>query len=151
MKYSIIMLLFLSSFVMQTASIFAENRCAATEPDMLGPFYKPGAPERSRVGDGYILSGVVRSTHKCEAVPGATIEFWLTGPDGEYGDDYRATMHSGPDGAYSFESNTPVTYYGRPPHIHIRVSAKGFRTLVTQHYPKPKTDKASFDLVLIPE
>jgi len=127
----------------------AEQQCAPTAPDMLGPFYKAGAPERSQVGTGYVLSGVVRSSADCAPVAGAMIEFWLTGPDGKYGDDYRATMYSGKDGTYRFESNPPLPYFGRPPHIHVRVNAKGFRTLVTQHYPKEGTGKASFDLVLV--
>ena len=40
---------------------------------------------------------------------------------------------------------------GRPSHIHIRVSAEGYRTLVTQHYPQKGIAEGHFDLVLIPE
>jgi protocatechuate 3,4-dioxygenase beta subunit len=36
----------------------------------------------------------------------------------------------------SIESNFPPGYSGRPPHIHIRISANGFRSLATQHYPE---------------
>ncbi len=31
--------------------------CKPTQPDMLGPFYEPGAPVRTSVGSGYVLSG----------------------------------------------------------------------------------------------
>jgi protocatechuate 3,4-dioxygenase beta subunit len=124
--------------------------CPPTRPDMMGPFYKPDAPERASVGQGYLLSGVVKSSSQCKPIAGAKIEFWLTGLDGGYHDDYRATVYADDSGRYGFESNTPKPYYGRPPHIHIRVSAAGFQTLVTQHYPKPGTGKADFDLVLMP-
>ena len=117
---------------------------------MLGPFYEPHAPVRSSVGKGYVLTGVVRSATDCSPIAKARIEFWLTGPDGRYGDEYRATVFSDKAGTYRFESNTPKPYYGRPPHIHIRVSADGYRTLITQHYPALNTTKADFDLVLIP-
>ena len=33
--------------------------CKPTQPDMLGPFYEPGAPVRTRVGSEYVLSGAV--------------------------------------------------------------------------------------------
>jgi hypothetical protein len=124
--------------------------CAPTQPDMLGPFYTPDAPVRQKVGAGYVLTGVVRSTRDCGPIPRARIEFWLTGPGGEYGDDYRATIFTGPAGEYRFESNPPRPYAGRPPHIHIRVSAEGYRTLVTQHYPQEGAKAATFDLVLVP-
>jgi protocatechuate 3,4-dioxygenase beta subunit len=124
--------------------------CAPTPPDMLGPFYKPGAPERSVVGRGYILTGTVKSSVDCSPVRRAKIEFWLTGPDGNYGDDHRATVYSETSGTYRFESNEPKPYVGRPPHIHIRVSAEGFKVLVTQLYPKEGKSDAIFDLVLIP-
>lgn len=124
--------------------------CAATSDDMLGPYYTPGAPVRDKVGQGYLLSGVVRSAADCQPIPGAMIEFWMAGPDGEYRDDYRATLMSGMDGAYRFESHAPPPYSNRPPHIHIKVTAQGFAELVTQHYPAQGATSAVFDLVLTP-
>ena len=124
--------------------------CRPTEPDMLGPFYEADAPVRSSVGKGYVLSGIVRSSKDCSPVSGAHIEFWLTGPDGQYDDSHRATVYADDKGAYRFESNYPKPYYGRPPHIHIRVTARGFSPLVTQHYPEKRKSGATFDLVLIP-
>jgi protocatechuate 3,4-dioxygenase beta subunit len=117
---------------------------------MLGPFYTPGAPVRNQVGQGYVLTGVVRSGADCSPVPGAQIEFWLAGPQGEYGDQWRATTFSAADGSYRFESHVPPPYSGRPEHIHILVSAPGFETLVTQHYPAQGSEQSVFDLVLAP-
>ena len=124
--------------------------CKPTSSDSLGPFYKPNAPIRSSVGMGYVLRGVVRTAKDCSPVAGAMVELWLAGPNGEYDDAHRATTIADASGAYRFESNTPPPYYGRPPHIHLRVSAKNFSTLVTQHYPATSTKEAVFDTVLVP-
>jgi len=127
------------------------ERCTPTRPDTLGPFYKADAPQRSSVGKGYLLTGRVKSSADCSPIKAARIEFWMAGPDGDYADRYRATISSDQAGAYRFESHFPPPYYGRPPHIHIKVSAEGFRTLVTQHYPAGGANTATSDLVLIPE
>jgi protocatechuate 3,4-dioxygenase beta subunit len=124
--------------------------CMPTEEDALGPFYKPNTPVRSSVGKGYVLQGVVRSSKDCAAVPGVAIELWLAGPDGGYDDAHRATIIADASGAYRFESSVPPPYYGRPPHIHLRVSAKEFKTLVTQHYPVSGKKEALFDIILVP-
>lgn len=104
---------------------------------------------RSSVGTGYVLTGTVRSAKDCAPVPRAVIEFWLAGPDGEYDDAHRATVVADGAGAYRFESSSPKPSYGRPPHIHIRVSDPGFKTLVTQHYPEAGKSESVFDLVLV--
>jgi protocatechuate 3,4-dioxygenase beta subunit len=122
--------------------------CVPTRADALGPFYKSGAPVRAKVGSGYVLSGRVLAARTCRPIGRARIELWLVNPEGEYDDAHRATVFAGKDGRYRFESNRPVGYSGRPPHIHVRVSARGFRTLVTQHYPRAGRSRALFNLVL---
>ena len=124
--------------------------CEPTPKDSLGPFYKPVAPIRFSVGRGYVLSGAVRSAEGCAVIPHARIEAWLAGPSGDYGDEFRATLFTDSDGRYRFESHVPPPYMGRPPHIHLRVSAQGFETLVTQHYPEKGLAASNFDLVLRP-
>jgi len=123
--------------------------CKPTQPDMLGPFYEPGAPVRTIVGSGYVLSGAVLSAEECKLIPNAHIEFWLANPRGEYDDAHRATVIAGQRGEYRFKSNVPVSYGGRPPHIHVRVRAPGYEELVTQHFPERAQRKAKFDLVLL--
>jgi protocatechuate 3,4-dioxygenase beta subunit len=125
----------------------AASRCAPTRADALGPFYEPGAPIRSKVGSGYVLRGRVLTT-TCRPIPRARIELWLVNGRGAYDDAHRATVLAARLGGYRFESNRPVGYEGRPPHIHLRVGARGFRTLVTQHYPRSGRTSAVFDLVL---
>lgn len=123
-------------------------RCAPTRADALGPFYKPGAPVRSRVGSGYVLTGRVAVAPTCRAIAGARIELWLANRRGDYDDAHRATIIVGRLGAYRFQSNKPPAYDGRSPHIHVRVAAKGYRTLVTQHYPRRDQRRAVFNLIL---
>jgi predicted ester cyclase len=65
--------------------------------------------------------------------------------------EFLGVPPSGERGKYRFESNVPVSYGGRPPHIHVRVTAPGYEELVTQHYPQRGQRKANFDLVLVGE
>ncbi len=150
MKYFLTLFLICLVILQAALSWAGAESCPPTAPDGLGPFYKAGAPVRASVGKGYTVSGVVRSAKDCSPVQGAQLELWLAGPDGKYDDSYRATMHADAQGAFRFESHYPPPYSGRPPHIHIRVSARGFKTLVTQHYPEKGKTAAAFDLVLIP-
>lgn len=150
-RYSLKLFL-LFAFTLFAAVSFAESgKCRPTEPDELGPFYRAGAPVRSSVGKGYILNGVVRSSKDCAAIRNAQIEFWLVGPDVQYDDGHRATVFSDGKGVFRFESNYPKPYVGRPPHIHVRVSAAGFMPLVTQHYPEKGKSAGTLDLVLVPD
>jgi len=124
--------------------------CRPTEADQLGPFYEPTAPERNSVGQGHVLSGVIRSGVDCSPIVGVRIELWMANANAVYDDAHRATMFSDQAGAYRFESNVPVPYSGRPPHIHIMVTAEGYRLLVTQYYPPAGSTSGTFDLVLTP-
>ncbi len=158
----ILVALYLSACTTETTQVSItpttsqENRnqvaqtCPPTRSDAEGPYYKPDAPLRDKVGEGYVLQGMVLSSAGCVPIPGAQLEFWLAGSDGEYSDDYRATLLADDKGAYRFESNLPPPYSGRPPHIHIRISAAGYQTLVTQHYPNEGETSANMDIVLIP-
>lgn len=125
--------------------------CTPTRQDAEGPFYVPNAPERISVGRGHMLRGVVRSSRDCSPIARARLEFWQVGPNAQYDDDHRATLYSDASGAYSFESNFPPGYSGRPPHIHVRVTAEGHSVLITQYYPQPGDTEGTFDLVLVPQ
>lgn len=125
-------------------------QCKPTPEDEMGPFYRPDSTLRNKVGTGYLLQGKVRSAGDCSLIPAAKVELWMTGPQGSYGDKWRATLNSAENGAYYFESPAPTDFGTRRPHIHIRVTAAGFKPLVTQHYPLKDAGLGIFDLVLIP-
>jgi protocatechuate 3,4-dioxygenase beta subunit len=151
MKYGLLTsILALCFLIYQHGITDSMAACHPTPQDALGPFYKPNAPMRSSVGKGYVLTGTVRSSKDCSAIEGARIEFWLADPNGRYDDDHRATLLSEKSGGYRFESNFPPPYSGRPSHVHIRVSAQGYKTLVTQHYPAQGRTGGDFDLILTP-
>lgn len=124
--------------------------CTPTVEDEMGPFYKPGAPYRHSVGTGYLLFGTVKSAEDCSPIPAATVELWMTGPEGRYGDEWWATLFSAKNGTYYFTSHAPTEFGSRRPHIHIRVTAEGFKPMVTQHYPVKDAGEGQFDLILIP-
>jgi protocatechuate 3,4-dioxygenase beta subunit len=125
--------------------------CPATAADMLGPFYVAGAPERSTTGDGLVVQGTVRSTRDCTPLSGARVEWWSANGRGEYDAAHRATQITGADGGFRYVTDRPGRYPGRPPHVHVKVTAKGHKSLVTQVYPKPSENSIGFDLVLQPE
>lgn len=125
-----------------------KNQCLPTPYGEIGPMYRPNAPLRDTVGKGYVLFGRVLSAEDCQPLVGSRIELWLVGPSGQYGDEYRATIITGKTGAYRFECDPPPAYVGRPPHIHIMVTADNHERLITQHYPTSGVVKTQFDLVL---
>lgn len=129
----------------------APYRCQPTPWAEIGPFYRPGAPLRDRIGSGYLLSGTVRSAADCAPIAGARIEVWQVGPDGRYDDRHRATMYSDQRGRYRLTTSLPPRYGTGKPHIHFVVDAKGFDGVIAQHYPRKGEKRATFDLVLAPE
>jgi protocatechuate 3,4-dioxygenase beta subunit len=146
-----------------TGLVLGQNDCPPTRPDILGPFYRAGAPERNVIGEDNNLVGYgyVQST-LCEPLPGAKIEIWQASTDAagaEYdytGEDfnYYATLFADDKGYYEFYTDMPGIYVERPiRHIHYVVSAKGYQRLITQKYfSNPGTEtKAPFDFYLIPQ
>jgi protocatechuate 3,4-dioxygenase beta subunit len=149
----LLLLLLFSVFTLCSTPLSAAEQpfaCAPTVEDEMGPFYKPGAPYRHSVGKGYLLFGTVKSAVDCRPIPAATVELWMTGPEGKYGDEWWATLFSAKNGTYYFTSNAATEFGNRRPHIHMRVTAEGFKPLVTQHYPVKGAGEGQFDLVLTP-
>jgi len=124
------------------------SRCQLTPGSGGDPFYKANAPVRSRVGTGFVLTGVVRSGIDCAAMRGTRVELWLRGPDGQYDDVHRGTVITDGNGRYRFESNYPG---GSFPHIHVRVAAPGYRPLEIRYVPRSGATAGVLDLVLEPE
>ncbi|MBF6065910.1 intradiol ring-cleavage dioxygenase [Nocardia terpenica] len=106
-------------------------------------------------GEPCYVDGVIRSTSG-DSVPGARIDVWEADSDGFYDVQYegdrsagRGWLRSGAAGEYRFwsvlPSSYPIPHDGpvgdllraaerspmRPAHLHFRVTAPGYRTLVT--------------------
>lgn len=150
-RFPAVICLLLLVFTTATGMAAEPFRCTPTEWDEIGPFYRPGAPVRNKIGTGYELSGTVRSAKDCAPIGNARIELWQVGPDGEYDDAHRATIYSNRNGHYRLTTNFPLPYGRGRSHIHIVVDAKGYDGVITQHYPRKGTKKGEFDLVLVPE
>ena len=129
----------------------AQPTCTPTRPDSEGPFYKANVPERDNTGRGLVVAGAVKSASECAPVAGAQIEWWSANSRGDYDDGHRATQQVDSAGRYRYETDFPGRYPGRPPHLHVRVTAPGHRPLVTQIYPKPGQSSLQFDFVLMRE
>ena len=129
----------------------ASPPCTLTRADSLGPFYEPNAPERDNTGQGLVIAGTVRSARDCSPLGEAVIEWWSTNPRGDYDNAHRATQRASTDGSYQYTTDFPGRYPGRPPHVHVRVTTPGHRTLVTQVYPQQAQTDLGVDLVLAPQ
>ena len=127
------------------AAAAAGSSCEAgyEEPDTLSPSYRPGAPVRAVVGTGHVLTGTVRSARGCTPVAGARVELWPEIAGKGHPDDQRATVVTGPDGRYRFQSDPPE-------HIHMLVSAGGFEPVASNRYHPEGRTTGRFDVVLTP-
>lgn len=133
----------------------AADGCAPTPGDALGPFYVADTPVLAdlnrwgKPGEPLAVTGQVLDAGDLSTpIADARIEVWQTdgtgryhpegnGPASAYADrdiDLRGTVLAGTDGRFAYRTLVPGRYAPRPRHIHYRVSAPGYATLVTQHY-----------------
>jgi protocatechuate 3,4-dioxygenase beta subunit len=91
----------------------------------------------------------VRESGDCLPIAGATVEFWLAGPNG-YTDKLRGTVVADKNGRYRFQSPFPASSGGPPPHIHMNVAADAFLPIQTECFPGKGTASGVFDIVLEP-
>ena len=126
-----------------------------TTTDILGPFYRPGAPMRSDIiapnskGSPMNLSGTIFKEDGKTPSNNALVEIWQC-DENEYYDNasdsylFRGAMETGKNGKYEFKTIVPVPYKAnpndeaswRPAHIHMRVSVPDQQDLITQIYFK---------------
>lgn len=103
-----------------------------------------GRPGRARGTVTYVAGKVLDPSGR--PVSGARVEIWQCDASGVY---HHPGDRRGPadpnfqgygravaaaDGSYRFRTIRPVTYPGRTPHIHFKVSGPGFEGLTTQMY-----------------
>lgn len=123
-----------------------------TTTDILGPFYRPGAPFRTNLnptgydGDVLHLSGTIFKKDGRTPAAKCLIEIWQCQADGFYDNlsdefAFRASAKTGADGKYHFITMQPppeptdeTKAIYRPAHIHLRISAEGQQDLITQIY-----------------
>lgn len=126
-----------------------------TTTDILGPFYRPGAPMRTDLrlagssGTLILLKGKIFREDGETPINDAFVEIWHCDENEVYDNTsdeyrYRGGQRTNADGKYEFKSILPVPYMAvpnneatwRPAHIHMRVSVPGQQDLITQIYFK---------------
>ena len=135
-----------------------------TPKQPLGPFYPKQFPidtdvdltrvnnrAKRAIGELVIVEGVVTDEF-CRPIQGAIVEIWQACHTGRYNHpsdtsenpldpdfQYYGTMKTNEKGDYLFKTIKPGSYqasdtWRRPPHIHYKVSLRGYAELVTQLY-----------------
>ena len=135
-------------------SILQGRDCVTTYPDILGPYWSDGHPQRTVLanleepGTRIIISGIVYA-NDCETpIPNAMVDVWHANDEGCYtifqdctsgnseNDPYnlRGIITTDENGFYSFESIYPGYYAGRPRHFHYKITTPFGEELITQCY-----------------
>jgi len=112
-------------------------------------------------GEYMYVSGKVLSSHG-KPIPDAVMDTWETDDQGLYDTQYehrsepdcRGRLRTGPDGEYAFRAVVPVAYsipsdgpvgkllgvlkrhVYRPAHLHVKIQAPGYETLITTVFPR---------------
>lgn len=135
-----------------------DQKLVATAKNIEGPYFRAGAPYHAKVsppcapGKVLVVRGRVWGIDTRKPLAGACIHIWQASHAGRYDNDdpkqppkagefaYRARMLTDDLGRYSYETIHPGRYLNgktyRPAHIHYRVEAPGYQTLITQLYFK---------------
>jgi catechol 1,2-dioxygenase len=136
-------IIFVVTYPVLTANPLDAATLRPTPPNTEGPFYVAGAPFRTNLREGGGTKGTPLSVTGSlvdtsdRPITGGLIEIWHADQSGQYDLDgfrCRASLKSSNQGEYGFETVMPLGYGSRPRHIHYKVSADGFETLVTQLY-----------------
>ncbi len=124
-----------------------QRQCSPTHDDTdagAGAGFAPEAPQRENVGNGHLLTGMVLSSTGCVPIAGVKLEMRPEVRD-EHPEAQRATLYTDAAGRYRFQSE-------QPEHVHMRVSANGFKSIIAnQYHPAPDEAQGSFDIVLVPD
>jgi catechol 1,2-dioxygenase len=147
-----------------------------TEDNILGPYYRGGAPFRAKVtppleaGTVLLISGRVWGFDTKKPLVRVVLDIWQANAQGRYDNDdprnppakdvfrNRVRLVTDESGYYEYETVHPGAYKigpnaWRPAHIHYLVRHPGYKPLVTQLYfkgdPHNKTDEFIKDSLII--
>ena len=151
----------------RAANVQLAEKIAPTEDNILGPYYRTGAPFRGKItppleaGKVLLISGRVWGFDTKRPLANAVLDIWQANAKGRYDNDdpknppakdvflNRARLLTDESGYYEYETVHPGAYQigpkeWRPSHIHYLVRMPGYKSLVTQLYfkgdPHNKTD-----------
>jgi catechol 1,2-dioxygenase len=141
-----------------------------TEDNILGPFFRPGAPYRGKVtpplepGDVIVVRGRVWGIDTKKPLDSALLHVWQASAAGRYDNDdaehpprpgifrNRIRLRTDETGYYEYETVRPGAYKigpesWRPSHIHYLVAAPGYKRLITQLYFSGDPHNATDDFI----
>jgi len=120
----------------------------ATSQDMLGPFYRKGAPLRNMLVKTamkdeipLLVKGKVYGADCSTPLSHVEIDIWHCDEKKDYdmtSDSFkcRGKIFSNEQGEYWFKTFVPPPYGGRPKHIHYLIQHNSYESLATQLYFK---------------
>ena len=123
------------------------RRCEPTESNPGGTNnYIPDAPELDSLGEGFVITGLVRSANGCRPLEDVRVQVWLaTETGGEQ--DNRASVHTGSDGRYRIETAPTVAQFGEP-NIHVGYDDGEYREVFIRRVVDLEDRRAVVDLTL---
>ncbi len=121
--------------------------CEATESNPGGDNnYIPDAPAVASLGDGFVITGRVRSAKGCRPLAGVPIQVWLaTETGGETAN--RATVRTGENGRYRIETAPTVPQFGEP-NIHVAYDGEQFEHVFIRRVVDLDDKRATVNLTL---
>lgn len=121
----------------------ADDQRQPTTPDIEGPFYKANAPliKDNKLTDnpGMALHGKIVDING-KLISGVTLDWWQADQNGVYDNqDFKLRGKQQVDGVYYLATIHPGNYAIdandiRCAHFHVKVTAKGYKSLTTQLY-----------------
>lgn len=129
-------------------TVAPEEDCETTS-DILGPYFRAGAPDRydltfaGLTGNVIELHGLVLEDDCTTPLENALVEVWHCDTNGDYDNTsasflHRGTRTTGADGKYAFKTILPGKYLNgtlyRPSHIHFKITHPDMNELVSQIY-----------------
>ena len=134
------------------SAVGGASGCEPTLSDGFGPWAQRagGAPPRRSVfGSGFTLSGRVLRVGDCKPLQGAVVEVWQETPGLGYVRRGRASVVTDRTGAFRIVGPVPRGEGGRPPHIHIRVTADFFDEVAVTQFVTEGSRRARVTIVLV--
>jgi hypothetical protein len=123
------------------------RNCEATEGNPGGDNnYIPGAPELDDLGDGFAVTGRVRSAGGCRALEGIPVQVWLATQTGTERDN-RATVLTGPDGVFRIETDPTIPQFGEP-NIHVGYDGDRYESVFIRRVVDLEDEEAVVNLTL---
>jgi hypothetical protein len=121
--------------------------CEATESNPGGDNnYIPDAPAVESLGDGFVITGRVRSAEGCQPLAGVAIQVWLATETGAETDN-RATVRTDEDGRYRIETAPTVPQFGEP-NIHVAYDGEQFEEVFIRRVVDLDDTHATVNLTL---